>query len=581
MPGEVKVEIGCNYEDFLRGLATVKKEADLAVLEQRKKDQAARDERRAAERADRDAKRDALNAEREQARNTAKDEREQQRKAESERRQAAREELRIKKEAEKEYERQFKELEKAEKEAARAVARAKNEEEKKAESEKQNQIRNERSQMEAVLRETQRQIKEKQRAENEAAKEADRQKEEASRRQKKNADAQLREEQRQIKEKQRLEKEAQRATEGQKQQNIGIAQGFLSGGLSGGISAIGQRFGPIGMLAAEAINQLIEGFKKAVEEAKQLRNLSYATDITTGELRKLQIVAEQSGISLSQLAHSVSEFNKNMGKARIGGSELNNVLNKLGVSQEDVASGAYDYNRAMRDLMKAHKAGTDAATLAYYGNIMFGSSFEQMLPLIKKGTGDFDRSMQGIYKTSEMATSELANVSDQWEKFWSNFKNVAAEGFAFLSLGFNFKENASTIAGAALLAKGGELGKSAFAISQLEGGSEMKMLLGKKVASMANLGKEDKEAYLKALDTMVNGEAGVKLTPLSLQTAQAASQLQQMGGGDIVSAYAFNPSEETAKNTAKIAELNQQQLDEQKRSNEKTNLPKGNLYRSK
>jgi hypothetical protein len=339
MPGEIKVEIGCNYEDFLRGLATVKKEADLAVLEQRRKDKEASD-------------------------------------------------------------------------ARRATARAEREERKKAEKEKQDAQRKENKDAAAAWRETQRQMREKEKA----------------------------------------EKAAQSAAQEQKQQKFAVAQGFMSGGLTGGISAIGQRFGLVGMLISESINMLIEGFKKAVQEAKELRNLSYATDITTGELRKLQVVAEQSGISLSQFAHAVSEFNKNMGKARIGGSELNNLLNKLGVSQEDVSKGTYDYNKGIRDLAKAHRAGTDAATLAYYGNLMFGSSFEQLLPMIKKGTGELERGAQRIYQTSELATSQLAETSNRWEKFWANFKNVGAEGFAFLDTYINAIPESFVIASARTLA---------------------------------------------------------------------------------------------------------------------------------
>ena len=446
MAGNVDVTIGCNYEDFLRGLANVKKEADLAVLEQRKKDQAEREARRAAQRQE------------------------------------------------------------------RAEQRA-----------------------------------------------ADREKEEASRQQKKNADLALREQIRQAKEKQKAEKEAQRAAQSAQQQKIDIAQGFLGGGITGGISAIGASFagatGGLSMIAAELANKFIEGFQKAVQEAKELRNLSYATDISTGELRKMAVVAEQSGISLSQFAHSVAEFNKNMGRAKIGGSELNNLLNKLGVSQEDLKNNSYDYNRALRDLAKAHRAGTDAATLAYYGNLMFGSSFEQLLPIIKKGTGDFDRSMQGIYKTTELATSQLADVSDRWDKFWSNFKNIAAEGFAAMDLIINSKQNLAGIAAAKYYASQGDqlgLGKSAFAVSQLEGGKELKMLVARKISE--GLSKSDAELYLKLVDRLVNGEAGIKLSPLGLSTAQGASSLQQMGGGDIVSAAAFSPAQATAEATQKTAE---------------------------
>lgn len=325
---------------------------------------------------------------------------------------------------------------------------------------------------------------------------------------------------------------------------------FNQGGI-GGILA--KAIGPEAQVIYEALAPIFDAIKDIVKEAKELRNLSFATDIPTGELRKLRVVADQSGISLSQFAHAVSEFNKNMGRAKIGGSELNNLLNKLGVSQDDLRNNSYDYSRAIRDLAKAHKAGTDAATLAYYGNLMFGSSFEQLLPLIKKGTGDFDRSMQGIYNTSELGTSVLADTSDRWDKFWSNFKNVAADGLAYMSLAVNTFENARPLAAATLLAKGGELGKSAEVIAnQIVGGDELKMLIGRKLAK--GMDKTDADAFMKRLEELVRGEAGVKLTPLGLQTAQGASTIQQMGGGDIMSAVAFSPAQATAEATQKTAE---------------------------
>ena len=466
MPGEIKVEIGCNYEDFLRGLATVKKEADLAVLEQRRKDKEASDARRAA-------------------------------------------------------------------------ARKEREERKAAEKEKQDAQRKENKDAAAAWRETQRQMREKEKA----------------------------------------EKAARSAAEDQKEQGVSIAQGFMSGGLTGGISAIGQNFGGVGMLVSEAINMFIEGFKKAVEEAKQLRNLSSATDISTGELRKLQVVAEQAGLSLSQFANAVSSFNEKIGTAKIKGSELNNLLNKLGVSQKELKDSTYDYNKGLRDLAKAHAAGTDAATLAYYGNIMFGSSFEQLLPLIKQGTGELEKAGQRIYQTSELATSQLAETSNRWEKFWANFKNVGAEGFAFFDIFVNKIQESVVLATTRALALASPITAAQFFNKESTLGPEGRLLAGKAIA--ATMSEKDGKAFLDELTKQIKGDAGVKLTPLGMQTAQAASSLQQMGGGDIVSAYAFNPIEETAKNTQKIVELTQQQLDEQRRGNEKSNPPKGSIYRSK
>ena len=439
MAGNVDVTIGCNYEDFLRGLANVKKEADLAVLEQRKKDQ-------------------------------------------------------------------------AEREARRAAAREERNERRAAEREKQEAARKEKKESEAAWRETQRQAREKEKA----------------------------------------EKEAQKAAEKEKQKKFGIAQGFIGGGVTGGISAIGAAFGPEGQIVAELVNKLIEGFQKAVQEAKELRNLSYATDISTGELRKMTVVAEQAGISISQFAHSVAEFNKNMGRAKIGGSELNNLLNKLGVSQEDIKNNSYDYNRALRDLAKAHRAGTDAATLAYYGNLMFGSSFEQLLPLIKRGTGELDRAGQGIYQTSELANQELSNMSDRWDKFWANVKNISAEGFAFIIELANSFANLPQIPAAIALAKTDPKAAAKYINEEIEGGPKTREFYGRTVAN--SLKGYEKIDFLNELNKQIYGEAGKKLTPVGLQTAQGASSLQQMGGGDIVSAAAFSPAQATAENTAKSAE---------------------------
>jgi len=351
---------------------------------------------------------------------------------------------------------------------------------------------------------------------------------------------------------------------------------FNQGGI-GGLMA--KALGPEAQIIYEALAPVFDAIKAVVEKAKELRNLSLATDIPTGELRKLEVVAERSGVSLGQLAHSVSEFNKNMGKARISGSEMNNLLNKLGVSQEEISRGTYDYNKGLRDLAKAHKAGTDAATLAYYGNVMFGSSFEQLLPLIKQGTGELDKAGRWIYKTSNIANEQLADMSDRWDKFWANLKNGFAEFVGFADMYLNMTRNAAVTAATYGMALVSPKNAAAMLNEGFVGGKEARILAGKTIAS--GLPQEKADVFLKKLDELVNGEAGKKLTPLGLQTAQAASTLQQMGGGDIVSAYAFNPQEETAKNTARMVELQQQQLDEQRRGNEKSNPPKGSLYRSK
>ena len=154
--------------------------------------------------------------------------------------------------------------------------------------------------------------------------------------------------------------------------------------------------GPIGLAIGQFIdafgqfiNKIGEYVKELIAYSVKLRNLSIATGVSVGELQKLEGVATASGVSIDTMAHAMAEFNKRMADAKINGSEVNNLLAKLGVGMDQVSDGSFDAIAGMKALAAAHEAGTDAVTLAYYGNKLFGSSFEQLLPIIKRGKHSF------------------------------------------------------------------------------------------------------------------------------------------------------------------------------------------------
>jgi len=447
MPGDVSVNIGCNYEDFLKGLATVKKEADLAVLEQRKKDQAEREERRAA----------------------ARKEREERRAEEKEKQEAARKERKDKSDAIKEEQRLAREKEKAAREAQKAA-----------------------------------------------------------------------------------EKEAQ-AAEASKNKRLGVAQGFLSGGLTGGISAIGAAFGAEGQLIAEAVNKLIEGFGKALKT----QNLSIATGISVRELSSIGLLAENIGASVEGLARSFGEFNRRVGETKIKGSELNNLFNKLGVSQEELASGSMTAQKGMILLARAHQAGTDAATLAYYGNMMFGSSFNELLPAIKRGEASIKELSKVMYSESEMLNKEAAETATAWNNLGKSLSNIGSDIVGVFAMIFNWIHRTinelATVIGATFGASPEWIARSISDSMPKAGTDADRRKYFKQAAEEYRMEGKTLERYNAEVEKLI-GEKGVKLTPLGLQTAQGASTIQQMGGGDIVSAIAFSPAQQTADNTAKTAE---------------------------
>lgn len=318
--------------------------------------------------------------------------------------------------------------------------------------------------------------------------------------------------------------------------------------------------GPIGFLVGSfidafkfAIDNIQQYVKELIAYATKLRNLSIATSVSVGELEKMEGVAQASGVSLETLAHAMNEFNKRMGEARIKGSEVNNLLVKLGVGMDQVANGSFDAVAGMKALAAAHDAGTDAATLAYYGNKMFGSSFEQLLPIIKRGADAIDEYALRTWRNTETSTYALARLSDEWDNFWHNFKVVMLEGIGALAFAIQ------SIGDMVQMIK---LRAIATVSPSLAGGLAEKTLspsLSKEARRMqlevitAGMSEENKKYFMDAYKAAA-GPEGKKLSPFGLSEAGAASQLQQMGGGDIFGAVAFSPLQQIEKNTAETAE---------------------------
>jgi hypothetical protein len=304
---------------------------------------------------------------------------------------------------------------------------------------------------------------------------------------------------------------------------------------------------------------------KYAQIARELRNLSVATGIPIADLRNFDLQAKQAGISTSAMAHSVAEFNKKMGEAKIRGSEANAAMAKLGVGLVDLKNGTFTYNDAMMALAASYEAGTDSATLMHYGIQLFGSSFEQLLPLIKQGTVDLKKGSQAMVGVNKDSARGFASFADSWDVAWQSIENTAINGFGIIANAFSETLDIINNDTAALY-------HAVFSSSAKVQGTDYANDVFKQMSK--GLTKEQQKAYFDEFGSFLSDEAlasyqkrikeltasnGKKLTPQGLTEAQGASTMQQMGGGDIVSAIAFTPleriasaTEQTAKNTEKI-----------------------------
>ena len=334
-------------------------------------------------------------------------------------------------------------------------------------------------------------------------------------------------------------------------------------------SMLGKAFGYFTMIK-DAVGDIVDKFMEIANKARELRNLSIATGISTSELQRYEILAKNAGISLTTFAHSISEFNKKMGEAKIRGSEANAALTKLGFGLRDIESGNLTYKDTLIEMAKAYEAGTDEATLMHYGIQLFGSSFEQLLPIIKQGTVDIQKRMEALDPSNEKYVSAAAAAADTADRLATRLERALLAIAGSLALaGEDVLDETDSFLNRMWLTLRHMAGASNRDLARDYADAIVKQMTpGKTKAQQKeyidyyreNLDDESKKYFDERIKEIYDTK-GKKLTPLGLSEAQGASTLQQMGGGDIISAIAFTPleriataTEETARNTAPKAE---------------------------
>lgn len=327
--------------------------------------------------------------------------------------------------------------------------------------------------------------------------------------------------------------------------------GMVAGPIGATVGAFFDAFG--GMLSA-ALSKV----KEIADYAKQIRLASISTGLSIGQIRQAEAIGETFGVSLSSMVKSMTEFTRRMGEARIKGGEVTNILAKMGVGMDEVANGTFNHQKAMISLADAYAAGTDEATLLYYGTKLFGDSFKELLPIIKAGSKAVRDAAYTYYNAESDRTSAIARLGQMLENVGRSIKNILID----LIGGFHqFMEG-----GASLLANLFDSGFwNPFETERDRIKREIRnSAYGKTDEEIkADLILDAKSRYLykpeklkKAIE-MIEEEfkgRGKKLSPFGMSEAGAASQMQQMGGGDIFGAVSFTPLERIATATEATAE---------------------------
>ena len=346
----------------------------------------------------------------------------------------------------------------------------------------------------------------------------------------------------------------------------GIGQ-IMSGNIGAGVGAM---FGPVGEAVGGVFDIIIGKVKELAEYAKELRTIRLATGATYQEIESANAVGKATGVSPQAIASSMVEFRKRAAEASIKGSEMNNALYKMGIGMDKVKDGTIGYWDVVRSLSAAHKAGTDDATLEYYAQTLLGSSFKEMLPIIRMGSTNVKLYNESIYQNSTEAVDAMARFGDAFDRWVTNLKNgslellgsyfkyreetdrqyygIMAEGQIITSRANNRNRNEME-AGWAIEDSAKEFFKK---IGPGFSDEERKGFAIKATKDMVGVTDKEKELFIKSFNDLLE-KPGNKLNPFGLAPAGGVSSMQSMGGGDLFGAIAFSPLDAIKDNTERTA----------------------------
>jgi hypothetical protein len=331
---------------------------------------------------------------------------------------------------------------------------------------------------------------------------------------------------------------------------LGTAQGvgsLIAGPIGGMIGAFLDAFGAM-------ISAVMAKVKELADYAQQLRITSLKTGLGIDQIRQLEAIGQAFGVSLQTMSGSVVEFTRRMGEARIKGGEVTNLLAKMGVGMDEIADGSFDATKAMKALADSYAAGTDEATLLYYGTKLFGDSFKDLLPIIKAGSQAIDDASQTYLEANSDATASLGRLGQDLDNYGRTIKNFFINLLG--SVVQMIEEIQFSVANFFTFGAWNPFESLEDEVARkLENAPKYMTAEERAKFVLEEIDDNKKEAAKKEIEKQQKGDGKI-LTPFGMSEAGAASQLQQMGGGDIFGAVAFSPieriataTEETAKNT--------------------------------
>jgi hypothetical protein len=358
--------------------------------------------------------------------------------------------------------------------------------------------------------------------------------------------------------------------------------------------------------ATKAAEMYVDAIKGGIEYAQKIEKVSRISGLTVEEVQKYGYAAQMSGVDFETFAGAMANANKELGKLALYGGTSVVALSRLGINVDNVKNHSVGAIEVLKKMADAYKKHAETAEMAALGNQLFGGSFKDMIPMLRNGSAEIERLAEQAPKVDAQTISASAAAG----RSFTGIKETAYAKAAEDLVGYTRSEEytakglskgvesgdvsakdavekllkpANRGAEKTLLSSGARLGEYAqfinpataynLGVKKLLGidesniaakatagegirgaGEDTKTVRERFIAmrggKLENLNESDKK-IVAAFDDKIKEEGKMNLQS---GTFQAASKMQQMGGGDVLSAISrVDFAQQTADNTARTA----------------------------
>lgn len=204
-------------------------------------------------------------------------------------------------------------------------------------------------------------------------------------------------------------------------------QGTTTSAIFSGMTGVMSGF--IGALSVERIASFVTG---VVDAAFHLGNLSRATGIGTEDLQALDYVGTAAGVSVDQLASSISMMER---RVMDGTPQAVKAIESLGLSIKDVQS--LSPQEMFTEFVQRLAEIPDKAEQISLGTAVMGRSFRQISAMMTEDISKLMSDAKDSGAVAKDATIEnLHNIETAWEQMWKQMKAQAAETINMVVLFF-------------------------------------------------------------------------------------------------------------------------------------------------